>query len=95
MKLIDPKYAIEAREGELVIVKAATGEAVPDDEPLILFRARDRHALRMLQYYRTLCLVDGCTDFHMAGIDNRIGAFETFAAEHPERLKQPGITRGL
>ena len=39
MKLIDSKYAIEMHMGEQLIVKAATGEPIPDDEPLILFRA--------------------------------------------------------
>jgi hypothetical protein len=95
MKQIDPKYGIEIRDGEPVIVKATTGEAIPDDEPLILFRARDRHAARMLHYYRDLCCQDACTEFHMRGITNRINAFENFALEHGDRMKQPGVTRGL
>lgn len=94
MKVIDPKYAIEIRNGDPVIVKAATGEAIPDDEPLILFRSRDRHARRMLHYYRDLCCQDACTEFHMRGITTRIEAFEKFAEEHPERMKQPGVTMG-
>ena len=95
MKSIDPKYAMEVINGDPVLVKASTGEAIPRDEPLILFRARDRHASAMLRYYRDLCQQDVCTDFHMAGIDNRIAAFEAFAKDNPERMKQPGITRGL
>jgi hypothetical protein len=91
MKAIDPKYSIDGEH----IVKTATGERIPDDEPLILFRARDRHAARMLHYYRGLCRQDECTEFHMRGIKNRIDAFEQFAREHGERMKQPGITKGL
>jgi hypothetical protein len=76
------------------IVKTSNGESIPDDEPLILFRARDRNALTMLHNYREICLADGCNEFQMAGIDNRIAAFEKFAMDHAERMKQPGITKG-
>ena len=51
MKLIDPKYGIIIENQTPVIVKAATKEPIPGDEPLILFRARDRHAVPMLRYY--------------------------------------------
>lgn len=95
MKAIDPKYGIRIIEGQSVIAKTSTGEPIPDDEPLILFRARDYLALDMLRYYRSIALADGCTGFHMDGIDNRIAAFEKFRSDHPERMKQPGITRGL
>jgi hypothetical protein len=96
VKLIGSKYGIEVRNGEPVIVKVATGEPIPDDEPLILFRARDALALPGALYpYQTLCFADGCTDFHLAGVRNRVLAFEEFHHDHPGRMKQPGITRGL
>ena len=42
MKLIDPKYGmIVGPDGEPMIVKAATMEPIPDDEPLMLLRGRD------------------------------------------------------
>ena len=93
MKNIDPKYGIDflARK----ICKVRTGEPIPDDEPLILFRARDRLALPTLEHYMKLAVADGCVTEHLEGIDNRIKAFEQFRTEHPERMKQPGITRGL
>jgi hypothetical protein len=31
---------------------------------------------------------------HVAGIDKCLAAFEKFKTEHPERMKQPGTTRG-
>jgi hypothetical protein len=93
---IDPKYGVAKTDaGELVIAKNKTGEPVPSDEPMCVFRGRDWHALEMLRYYRQLCEDDGCTPEHMAGIDNRIQAFLDFAATHLERMKQPGITRGM
>jgi hypothetical protein len=101
IKPIDPKYGMVIRlnaagEPEPFIVKIATGEAIPEDEPLILFRARDHNAIpgALVPYFKK-CLDDGCTDFHMAGISNRIQAFENFRREHGDRMKQPGITGGL
>ena len=91
MRQIDPKYHIDGDK----IVKTSNGEEVPLDEPLMFFRARDRNVLQMLIYYRELCRHDHCTDYHMEGIANRIEAFQAFKKEHPERMKQPGITRGL
>ena len=90
MRQIDPKYRIEGDE-----ILNMSGVPIPEDEPLILFRAHDRHALAMLHFYRELCKKDGCTDFHMRGIDNRIDAFGEFADIHPDRMRQPGITRGV
>jgi hypothetical protein len=94
VRAIDPKFHIEQRDGEITIVKSSNGIEIPVNEPLMLFRARDRLALPMLRVYRDLCIADGCNDFQMAGIDNRIAAFEAFQKERPEQMKQPGITRG-
>jgi hypothetical protein len=94
-KAIDPKFHIEDEDSVISIVKTSNGEPIPDDEPKMLFRARDRHALETLRYYRAICADDDCTDFQMAGIENRMAAFEQFRREHFERMKQPGITRGL
>ena len=96
VKLIDPKYGmIIGPDGEPMIVKAATLEPIPDDEPLILFRGRDHNAIEALRRYEDVCKAEGCTDFHMDGINNRMCAFLNFKVQHPERMKQPGITRGL
>jgi len=89
LRILDPKYQIV---NETIVNNA--GVPIPEDEPLILFRARDRNALAMLRHYRLLCEEDLCTAFHMDGIDNRIAAFAEFKHLHPERMKQPGITRG-
>jgi len=95
MKVIDPKFHIEHDANSVLIVKTSNGEVVPEDEPLMLFRARDRNALPMLRYYQDCCYKDGCTDFQMEGIANRIAAFEDFRSKNPKRMKQPGITKGL
>lgn len=79
-------------EGHLV--KSSNGQRVPDDEPVVILRGRDRLALRTLEYYEKLAEEDGCTQWFLEKLDPPIQAFAKFADEHPERMKQPGITRG-
>jgi hypothetical protein len=92
IRTIDPKYHVDLDLGE--IVKTSNGVAIPRNEPLILFRARDRHARKMLRGYRRDCKADGCTPYHLDGINNRLAAFNDFAEKHPGRMKQPGCTMG-
>lgn len=87
---IDPKFSI--RGGQ--IVKVSSGEIVPEWEPLMLQRARDHLMLPTLYYYRQLSELDGCNDYHLSLLDDRIAEFERFKVEHPEWMKQPSVTRG-
>lgn len=88
MRRIDSKFHIENEQ----IIKTSNGEAIPEDEPCFLIRARDYLALPLLRHYRELCVDDGCTEFQIAGNDAAIAEFERFSMEHRERLKQPGMT---
>lgn len=91
MRQLDGKFHIDGER----IVKTSNGEAIPDDEPVILIRARDYLALPLLLHYRELSRQDGCNDYHMSGIDRVIEQFTAFSVEQSARMKQPGITRGL
>ena len=62
-------------------------------EPVILFRGRDKLALPMLEYYRKLCVQDGCTDFQLESMDDMIRRFTEFSITS-ETMKQPGCTKG-
>lgn len=90
MRKIDNKFHVEGDQ----IVKTTNGEVLPEDEPLFLIRARDHLALKLLGEYAKLSEQDGCTEYHMAGISNALAAFMQFRVDHPERMKQPGITMG-
>lgn len=72
-------------------VNRVSGEAIPDDEPVIVFRARDKYALRILYAY--LSLVED--DHHYQAVMDRINEFEQFQTDHHDRLKEPGITRHI
>ena len=89
---IDLKHHVD---DQFQIVKTGNGVPIPEAEPLILFRARDRLAVPMLRAYRQLCVDDGCNDFQLGQIDELIARFEAFARENRATMKQPGVTRGL
>lgn len=67
------------------IVNRATGEPIPDDEPVFILRARDRHAARALQAYADLCH----DAEHVMIVQRRIRDFLDFDAMHPDRMKEP------
>jgi hypothetical protein len=92
MLKIDEKFHLE----DETIVKTSNGEVLnPGTEPLIVFRSRDKLALPMLDYYRYLCVQDGCTDYQLEVLDRRIAMFRKFKENNPDKMKQPGVTKGM
>lgn len=77
------------------IVKSGNGQVILEDEPLILFRARDRLAFPLLLNYLALCRTDGCNDYQLGQLGQIVDSFSKWAATNPDKMKQPGITRGL
>ncbi len=99
VRVIDGKYHVEVFEvgdgtHECRIVKTSNGQAIPEDEPTFLFRARDYLAVRALEAYREACINDGCLPEHLSSLGEVISRFKRFAKEYPEKMKQPGVTRG-
>lgn len=105
IKHIDEKHHVEAtcvQPGcsvekdpaiNIQIIKTTNGQAIPDNEPIILFRGRDKLALPMLEFYRKLCVVDGATQYQLDSMDKMIKIFEEFA-KTSSTMKQPGCTLG-
>jgi hypothetical protein len=87
---IDGKFGF--KDGK--IVNLVSGQEIPEDEPLFLLRGHDHYALEAIHAYQTAC-VSECNELHNAGIQQVREKFCRFQAEHPERMKQPGITRHL
>ncbi len=81
----EPKYKIE--NGKLV--NRSSGEQIPDDEPVFVLRARDKHAAATLASYSTY--ING-TDEHSEAVHLRIRQFEKWSKDHPERMKEPDTT---
>lgn len=63
----------------------ASGEAIPTDEPVFIFRARDRHAVAALGFYAG----DLANASHFQAVRQRIIDFKAFTSAHPERMKEP------
>lgn len=82
----EPKYFIHTDiQGKTSICNRATGVAIPDDEPIFIFRARDKYAAKALAVYSVFC----CNQEHVDVVHKRIRDFERFAEDHPERMKDP------
>ena len=90
MRQISNRFSVDGDE----VIKTSNGEPIPHDEPLLILRARDRLALPLLRIYQQLSIVDGCNDWFLDQQQTTIADFEAFARDHPERMKQPGVTRG-
>jgi hypothetical protein len=77
----EPKY--DVRDGR--IVNRRTGQPILDDEPIFVFRAKDRRALTALTaYYAAITNPE-----HAKAVAVRIESFKAFAAAHPERMREP------
>lgn len=77
----EPKY--DFRDGH--VFNRASGEMIPDDEPVFVFRARDSDAVEALEHYAFL-LADA---EHLGAVELRVAQFRQFEKDHPERMKQP------
>ena len=64
----------------------ASGEAIPADEPVFIFRARDAHAMYALRDY--LCRLPLGTAHRMT-VERRVMDFFDFKAANPGRMKEP------
>jgi len=80
-----PKYGID---GEGRICNAATGEPIPDDEPIMILRAKDRLAYATLDTYYRMALAR-CGGEHCESIAVRMQEFRRFSEDHPDRMKTP------
>lgn len=67
------------------VINRASGDIVPPDEPVFVFRARDLHAREAIEHYA--CQIPN--DEHRRAIEVRIADFAQFAFEHPDRMKEP------
>ena len=86
MRRIDGKYSVDGDR----IINTMTGEAIPEDEPVFLLRARDNIALKTLYEYLGSCSEAGCGILHMQTLVQRIAAFQKWSADNPEKMKEPG-----
>ena len=85
----DPKYDIEVADGSAYLVNAETGEPIPKDEPVFMFRGKDARAVGTLYFYQSACEKAE----HKEVVEMIIEDFEQFRKRRPELMKEPD-TRG-
>jgi hypothetical protein len=97
LALLDEKTGMEMplpAGCRLAIVKMSNREAIPEDEPVHIFRARDKYALPALRGYLAISMGLGCNDYHERGVKAQIRRFVMWGLKNADKLKVPGLTRG-
>lgn len=77
----DPKYGIKDNR----LVNMATGEPIPHDEPVFIFRAKDKHLVPTLAEYRMRCEDDN----HAKAVEQREEEIRGWQQRNTDRLKEP------
>ena len=85
MRQIDSKYKIDAN-GNLVKMD---GTPIPDDEPLILFRAKDKLTPQLIENYKKLCQEADCPPQQVSSLDQLIQQFKDWQAANPDKVRIP------
>jgi hypothetical protein len=62
---------------------------IPDDEPVIVFRAQDRFSADVLRFYRELCKENGSPQRHLNLIAMTQAKFAAWQEVHANRVKVP------
>ena len=77
----DPKYGI--KDNRLCVM--ATGEFIPEDEPVFMIRAQDNHGEFAINNYGMMCEKQE----HAEIVYSRADEFKKFKEQYPERMKEP------
>ncbi len=81
--MFERKYKIDNDK----IVKKSNGVPIPEDEPLFIFRAKDKYALSiLLAYHMILEDLD-----QRSAVANSINDFKEFARNNPEKMTEPKL----
>lgn len=66
---------------------------IPDDEPVIVFRARDVRTRGVLAHYLKLCEQGGSPVRHLRLVAEQLARFTRWQEENPDRVKEPDSER--
>jgi len=66
---------------------------IPDDEPVIVFRARDRLTLRLIQHYADLCDIAGSPARHISLVRDTFRRFADWQEKNPDKIRVPASAR--
>jgi hypothetical protein len=83
MRQIDGKYKTDGNITKL------DGTPIPDDEPLVLFRAKDKLLPQLLEDYKKLCQDAGCQSQQVETLGPLIQQAKDWQAANPDKVKLP------
>jgi hypothetical protein len=83
MRRIDTKYQTSGDISKL------DGTPIPNDEPLILFRGRDRLVLPMLEHYLELRLKAGTSDKNLGLLREQMRVIKDWQQGNTDRTRIP------
>lgn len=66
---------------------------IPDDEPVIVFRARDITTTSLLAHYLKICAKEGSPRRHLHIIIETLERFRVWQMNNPDRVKVPDSER--
>jgi hypothetical protein len=82
---IDGKYRVN---GGGSIVKE-NGDPLPQDEPRMLFRGKDKLLPQLLEHYKQLCQEAGSPSEQIEGIQERLNIIKDWQSKNPDKVKVP------
>ena len=83
LRKIGEKYEIDSAGS---LVKSATGEMIPHNEPVFLLRAKDKTAVSTLTAYASLCEESGSSPDQVAAVHRAIAAFMDWQAGNATKV---------
>jgi hypothetical protein len=83
MRQIDFKYKTSGD------ITKMDGTPIPPDEPLVLFRAKDKLLPALLVQYRQLCQDAGSPQQQVEAVDELIKSVETWQEQNQDKVKIP------
>lgn len=77
--------AIDAKYGKVTLEHGTIGE----DEPVVVFRAQDKHLPKLLAYYHLFCLREESPKRHLDLILESRDKVMVWQKSHPARVRTP------
>jgi hypothetical protein len=66
---------------------------IPDDEPVIVFRARDKLTALLISHYYKLCDQAGSPPRHLSLVEGAYTAFADWQEANPDKVRTPDSER--
>jgi hypothetical protein len=81
--------AIDGKYGRVTLEHGTIG----DDEPVIVFRAKDKLTPELLMHYRIMCAQAGSPQRHLDLIEAALDRFELWQSEHLTKVPDSESSR--